>query len=547
MNSTIDGIAAVHDRPPRSATPFRAGLLGIAAGLLALWVTRDQPALDAATRAVIASVAIIGTIALHEIFVSRVYLRPSAGLSRQALRPLGLARVATRLGALTSIYAGIGAIYWLLPEYHGAFYLPFWSLLRSLAPYVIVAAPFYFAWMDRHQRDTDDAYLLWGRYLLRRERPASWQPVREMLAGWGVKAFFLPLMTVYLSKDADHLSASLANALHAPMTLATFVFLYDLSFTMDLMFGTVGYLCTFRILDSHVRSVEPTALGWGAALICYQPFWSLISNNYIRYEGSLFWDNWLLSAPTLRVIWGGAIILLLMTYALSTISFGLRFSNLTNRDHHVGPVPVHEASGLHHEEPVVLDGIGAVRRAARLAGRADALCGARRGEPDLLHAREDGRTASDARSGLSRVCGMDRAARVVCADAARVGYARRGVRRCTAAAIVGSMSGAHPRLRRRAPNAHRCDNPSNPRDAAAPLPRQPTRRWPTNPEPIARTASTSSRCAAACAPNRTTQRCSMRRPASHRTGCVSCASNGSASFHCSIRISNLRRRPRCTT
>ncbi|WP_348251021.1 hypothetical protein, partial [Salmonella enterica] len=73
---------------------------------------------------------IIGTIALHEIFVSRVYLRPSAGLSRQALRPLGLARVATRLGALTSIYAGIGAIYWLLPEYHGAFYLPFWSLLR---------------------------------------------------------------------------------------------------------------------------------------------------------------------------------------------------------------------------------------------------------------------------------------------------------------------------------------------------------------------------------------------------------------------------------
>ncbi|KUY83213.1 isoprenylcysteine carboxylmethyltransferase family protein [Burkholderia sp. RF4-BP95] len=331
MNSTLDGIAAVQDRPPRSATPFRAGLLGIAAGLFALWITRDQPNLDAATRAVIASLAIIGTIALHEIFISRVYLRPSAGLSRQAVRPLGLARVATRLGALTSIYAGIGMIYWLLPEYHGAFYLPFWSLLRSLAPYVIVAAPFYFAWMDRHQRETDDAYLLWGRYLFRREKPASWQPVREMLAGWGVKAFFLPLMTVYLSKDADHLSASLANALHAPMTLATFVFLYDLSFTMDLMFGTVGYLCTFRILDSHVRTVEPTTLGWVAALMCYQPFWSLISNNYIRYEGSLFWDNWLLSAPTLRVIWGAAIILLLMTYALSTISFGLRFSNLTNR------------------------------------------------------------------------------------------------------------------------------------------------------------------------------------------------------------------------
>ncbi|RQS03422.1 hypothetical protein DIE07_32110 [Burkholderia sp. Bp9002] len=331
MNSTLEGIAAVQDRPPRSATPFRAGLLGIAAGLFALWITRDQPALDGAMRAVIASLAIIGTIALHELLVSRVYLRPSAGLSRQAVRPLGIARVAVRLGALASVYAGIGMLYWLLPEYHGAFYQPFWSLLRALAPYVIAAAPFYFAWMDRHQRETDDAYLLWGRFLFRGERPASWQPVREMLAGWMVKAFFLPLMTVYLSKDADHLSASLANAMHAPMSLALFVFMYDLSFTMDLMFGTVGYLCTFRILDSHVRTVEPTTLGWLAALICYQPFWSLISSNYIRYEGSLFWDNWLLSAPVIRVIWGATIIALLLCYALSTIAFGLRFSNLTNR------------------------------------------------------------------------------------------------------------------------------------------------------------------------------------------------------------------------
>ena len=330
MNSTLDDVAAVRDRPPRSATPFRAGLLGIAAGLFALWITRDPPALDGASRAVIASLAIIGTIAIYELFVSRVYLRPSAGLSRQAVRPLGIGRVALRLGALASVYAGIGMLYWLLPEYHGDFYMPFWSLLRTLAPYVIVAAPFYFAWMDRHQRETDDAYLLWGRFLFRGDMPAGWQPVRELLAGWMVKAFFLPLMTVYLSKDADHLTTSLANAVHAPMSLALFVFMYDLSFTMDLMFGTVGYLCTFRILDSHVRSAEPTTLGWLAALICYQPFWSLISSNYIHYAGSMFWDNWLISVPAIRVVWGATIIALLLCYAMSTIAFGLRFSNLTN-------------------------------------------------------------------------------------------------------------------------------------------------------------------------------------------------------------------------
>lgn len=331
MNSTVDSITHAPAQPPRSATPFSVGLLGIAAGLATLWVLRDSVALTGAARSTAACLAIIATIACYELFVARVYLRPSAGLANRAVRSLSVARVGLRLGALASVYGGIAALYWLLPEYHGAFYNPFWSLVETLAPYLLVAAPFYFAWMDRHQRDVDDAYLQWARVLFRGERPANWRPVREMLAGWMVKAFFLPLMIVYLSTDADHLGASLARALSAPYSLDTFRFMYDLSFTMDLMFGTVGYLCTLRILDSHVRSAEPTALGWLAALICYQPFWSLIANQYIHYEGSMFWDNWLISMPLLRIVWGTVIIALLIGYALSTISFGLRFSNLTNR------------------------------------------------------------------------------------------------------------------------------------------------------------------------------------------------------------------------
>jgi protein-S-isoprenylcysteine O-methyltransferase Ste14 len=331
MNSIVGSVARASTRPPPLATPFSAGLLGIAAGLLTLWVLRDSPALNGAGRSMAACFAIVATIALYELFVSRVYLRPSAGLASAAIRPLSLARVGLRLAALASVYAGIAMLYWLLPEYHGAFYNPFWALAGALAPYLIVAAPFYFAWMDRHQRDVDDAYLVWARLLFRGTRPSNWRPVREMLAGWMVKAFFLPLMIVYLSTDADHLNASLTSALTAPYSLNTFRFMYDLSYTMDLMFGTVGYLCTFRILDSHVRSAEPTTLGWLAALICYQPFWSLIGNQYFRYEGSMFWDAWLVTMPLARIIWGTVIIALLMGYALSTISFGLRFSNLTNR------------------------------------------------------------------------------------------------------------------------------------------------------------------------------------------------------------------------
>jgi protein-S-isoprenylcysteine O-methyltransferase Ste14 len=331
MNSTFDTVARIQDPRPRSATPFSIGLLGICAGLLTLWLLRDSTALDGAARSIVACLAIIVTIAAYELFVARVYLRPSAGLTSRAMRPLSLARVGLRLGALAFVYASIGLLYWLLPEYHGEFYKPFWALLGALGPYVLIAAPFYFAWMDRHQRDVDDAYLVWARVLFRGERPANWRPVRELMAGWMVKAFFLPLMTVYLSTTADHLNASLTSALSAPFSLATFRFMYDLSFAMDLMFGTVGYLCTLRILDTHVRSAEPTTLGWLVAIICYQPFWSLISSQYIHYEGSVFWDGWLISLPMVRMVWGVVIVALLLCYALATISFGLRFSNLTNR------------------------------------------------------------------------------------------------------------------------------------------------------------------------------------------------------------------------
>ncbi|QKM56010.1 methyltransferase family protein [Burkholderia glumae] len=331
MNSITDGVADARARPPRSATPFSVGLAGIAAALATLWLSRDGTLLSGAGRGFAACFAIIAVIAAYELFVARAYLRPSAGIAGGALRPLSVARVALRLAALGSIYAGIAFIYWLLPEYHGDFYRPFWQLCAMLAPYFAVATPLYFAWLDTRQREIDDAYLAWARCLFRQQRPDSWAPVRELLAGWAVKAFFLPLMFVYVSTNADYLSASLAAMQAAPHSLATFRFLYELAFTMDLLFGSVGYLCTFRILDSHVRTVEPTTLGWLAALLCYQPFWSLVSDRYIRYEDALFWDNWLAQLPAIQFAWGAVILALVLCYAMSTIAFGLRFSNLTNR------------------------------------------------------------------------------------------------------------------------------------------------------------------------------------------------------------------------
>jgi hypothetical protein len=44
------------------------------------------------------------------------------------------------------------------------------------------------------------------------------------------------------------------------------------TFMVDVCFATVGYVLTMKPLDAHIRSANPYAAGWIAALICYPPF-----------------------------------------------------------------------------------------------------------------------------------------------------------------------------------------------------------------------------------------------------------------------------------
>jgi protein-S-isoprenylcysteine O-methyltransferase Ste14 len=153
--------------------------------------------------------------------------------------------------------------------------------------------------------------------------------LKSHFMGWTVKCFFLALMVVYLSGEIG----SLQNAFNNYMADrgGWYQFLYDLSYMVDLLFCVVGYTITLRLFDSHIRSTEPTAFGWVIALMCYQPFYSIIGSMYLHYDDSIYWDNWLGGIGWLRNLWAAAICFLLFVYALSTVAFGLRFSNLTYR------------------------------------------------------------------------------------------------------------------------------------------------------------------------------------------------------------------------
>jgi protein-S-isoprenylcysteine O-methyltransferase Ste14 len=101
---------------------------------------------------------------------------------------------------------------------------------------------------------------------------------------------------------------------------------YDMIFAVDCGWALFGYASESRWLGNKTRSVEPTAFGWAVCLACYPPFNNVLGT-YLPLENGpaiVTNDDWLLA---LR----GGTVLLFSIYAAATVSFGFRFSNLTNR------------------------------------------------------------------------------------------------------------------------------------------------------------------------------------------------------------------------
>jgi protein-S-isoprenylcysteine O-methyltransferase Ste14 len=315
--------------PPPSATRFLVCIAALACGLVVAWAAFPGGALApvtvAAYPALLPCLAVVAVIALGE----RVWPGPAPrAFAPRPVRRLAPARVACRLTALAVTLALVALAYWLLPEYHGGFYAPYWRLLRLLAPALVVVPP-YFVWADRRLVDPEDEYLAFGRLLVGRGRAGDARRAGEHLLGWTVKAFFLPLMACYLDDEFR----ALATAASTPRVdgLPSYQLGYHLAYFVDLLFCVVGYGAATRWFDAHIRSTEPTVAGWVAALVCYQPFYAVIGRAYLQYDDGIFWDNWLLPWPALRSAWAALIIGLALTYALCTVAFGLRFSNLTHR------------------------------------------------------------------------------------------------------------------------------------------------------------------------------------------------------------------------
>jgi protein-S-isoprenylcysteine O-methyltransferase Ste14 len=241
-------------------------------------------------------------------------------------------RTATKCVGLVSSVGFIALLYWLAPEYQDAngFYAQYYAALKVLLPPWAIAAPFYIFWVDRRLAQPRDSLWQMGQLTLGKWQDVDARVIWQHLLGWLVKGFFLPLMFTYFCDNLNKL-------LHYDLYLLTgFKGWYDWSyFTLyfiDVSLVSMTYLMSLKATDTQIRSTEPTALGWVSALVCYQPFWSLINHQYIDYDsGGRGWDLWLGDLFWLYRLWACLIIVLVVIYVWATIAFGARFSNLTHR------------------------------------------------------------------------------------------------------------------------------------------------------------------------------------------------------------------------
>lgn len=315
---------------PESATHGVVAAVGLATFLAAVVAVRLYLPFghDVVASTIAIVVATTTAIFLVDLAWQKVHLRPSTGLDFASDDP-SWPRTFTKLAGLLASVGLVGLGYWLFPEYHRDFFGDYYQSLRFIAwPWIALAVPYFFL-VDRKMRNPRDGYWHLGKLVLLQWKLVDRKTVGQHLLGWVIKGYFTALMFSYTCADVNALFLFDFGTLTSSKPL--FAFLSHFLYFIDAGLASMGYIMSFRLTDTHIRSSEPTMLGWVVAIICYEPFYAYLSRLYLPYATGYSWDAWLVNRPLLYAIWASALLVLVAVFVWSTVMFGARFSNLTHR------------------------------------------------------------------------------------------------------------------------------------------------------------------------------------------------------------------------
>jgi protein-S-isoprenylcysteine O-methyltransferase Ste14 len=148
-----------------------------------------------------------------------------------------------------------------------------------------------------------------------------------------LKAFFAPMMVMSMMIFCvGAVGNALALAFGSEpgegwLRGRSFWLLLHLILFVDVLVFTFGYLVELPRLGNQIRSVDPSPIGWAAALVCYPPFNSVTAYVY----GSTASDFPQFDDPTAHALGNALLLAMMALYAWASVALGWKGSNLTHR------------------------------------------------------------------------------------------------------------------------------------------------------------------------------------------------------------------------
>ncbi len=326
--------AAKADPRPRSAVSSGVGVAGLA-GLIAWIAVARFYGMDGPYAALLNVAACALPMIAWSLIVDKVHRNPSTGIDWSAAKPWRetIDVSLTKLAGLWATWAGITLIYGTGRFYwQDNFAFAMWCFEQA-APWIFALSIPYVLWLDRYLVAPKDGAWALGAWLMGTGEPSR-EAIYNHLRSWGVKAFFLAFMLAIVPPGfGNFVRADTSAILYDPVALANWLITF--MFVIDVAFATVGYLLTMRPLDAHIRTANPYAAGWTAALLCYPPFVLMDTGGPLDYSIGNFredgWMHWFAGHPAILAVVGATLVMLTAIYASATMAFGMRFSNLTHR------------------------------------------------------------------------------------------------------------------------------------------------------------------------------------------------------------------------
>lgn len=233
------------------------------------------------------------------------------------------------------------------------FYAPVMNIFLLLIPSIMLIGAISFIILERHGiANKNDEWLDLAELICRMFRQAcrsklsnkelviallAKQPLNMLLNVWLRSYFGTLLLLYYINNFQDMqiqtirlLSVLDSGRIDNHLLPLSYLVLLRLVCTLDSGLASLGYLSASRIIGTEIRSVDRTWSGWFATLVCYHPF-CLIENLAKPLFTYSLPEAWLNLCPLVWCISTSALLILIFLYICCNMSFGLAFSNLTNR------------------------------------------------------------------------------------------------------------------------------------------------------------------------------------------------------------------------